>query len=221
MSIFEREQTVSDPVHGRALPIRFDWSAVEHVLRDHVRKEGECVYWNGWKPMLVAALSRKADMTSLEMLAGVILDAAQAALARPIVLFYLVRQCNVEVRIALLANGAVFVLRGRECARFSTCFFHDAALLCRRPEQRFSQVAMHFVQVYAELSAGGDRALPSSNHAVFIRGENEWRSEIRFVIPENWGFCQPVSGTVHSGCIPDWEAIPRSPPRRLRPPSKE
>lgn len=220
MSIFESQQTANDPVHNAELPIRFDWPALEKVVHKHIRDQFQSDCWHRWQPMLVASLLRKADILGFEMLAEVIFEAARLALARPIVLYCVVRHSEMENRIALLANGAVFVLRGNSPARFRTCLFPDAACHVARPEKRFLQVARHLLQKYAEPLQDGRTAIPSPRYAVFIGGDqNEWRGEIRFVTAQNWGFLQDVSGTVHSGSIPEWEPTPRSSPRLLRPAS--
>jgi hypothetical protein len=213
VSIFQTDQTVSDPVHDAALPIRFEWWAVEKIVRKHVRNPIQASCWDNWNPMFVASLRRQYDNTGLEYLAEVILEAAQQSLARPIVLFYVAGVSKIEGRVVLLANGAVFVMRGRSPARFRTCFFPGVACLTIRPEYRFGRVAMHYLEVYSEPADDGRPMIPSPSHAVFGKGdEHERRGEIRFVSAANWGFCQSVSGTAHSGRIPEWEPTPRSSP---------
>lgn len=211
MSIFQANQTVTDPVNNASLPIRFELSAMEHVVLKHVRDHVECSCWDSWQRMLAGSLRQRYDTISMEMLAEVIFDAAKLSLALPIVLFYVVGHRKVEHRIVLLAKGAVCILRGSSPARFRTCFFPRAACQTIRPERRFGQVAMHYLEVYAEQTTEGHLIAPYTHHVVSIKGDQpELRAEIRFVSAANWGFCQDMSGTVHSGRMPEWEHTPRS-----------
>ena len=88
--------------------------------------------------------------------------------------------------------------------RFSTCFFPDEAVLCRRPQERFSRVAMKYVQRYAQRLPGNTFKAPNPTHLVRVPQESESRANIRFVSHENWGFEHRLSETIHSGRIPKW-----------------
>lgn len=223
MNVFESAQMVNDPVRNAPLPIRIEPAVMEKIVHFHVRKPVERPLWDHWAQELVESLRRlydtfglQYDCVELEHLAELILNAARQSLSKPLVLFGLAGPSMTEWRVAMLPIGAIVVLRGGRNCRIATCFF-PTAWNTVRPDKQYEQAAMQLVWKYGEPNDESRTTIPTTDYAVYVGGEEqEWRRKFRFITAANWGFSGDVSGSLHSGRIPKWEATPVSYPTVAR-----
>ena len=225
MPNFPIMRTFYDPILSKRMTINFRHGAVLHIVADHMRgkkykpcTEGPC--WKEWLPMLYTTLQTAEDVATLGLLAEAIFDKANDSFNRPIILSYdaYAERNPIPVRIAILENGAVVVIKYWNVA---TCYFRHE-FVPATAHSRFSSVAMHYLRSYGK----GKLPLPERSKEVRHPGtrKTETRNDIKFASLENWGFDtkQPrVSATLHSGRIPDWGIDPgqgnmRASPRPLR-----
>ncbi len=152
-------------------------------------------------------------------------DQIRASLERPLVLIFEARGIGEEEKrplrswILVLPSGATaYVHEKKERKRLATCFFPSYALVLDNKTARWHRVVQCLVGRYGvfDLEHHAVR-LPDANTVKTIRkgkSYQELHSGIRFVTPENWGFCTNVEGAPYRGRLGEWPAADTPGPRR-------
>ncbi len=236
---------VSPESKPQPLRIVVDWRVWEHVVDRHVlpgREPWGDVLSGGVVEAIHRAAGREAAgsgepaATVLRRLEGEV----RATLERPMVLQYEVTGSpkpgafRSERWLLLLPCGALVAIgRARRSFFVATCYFPRAAVVEPRAERRWQRVAVQLVLRYGTIGGSPATLSPPVPQVTFPvpRREpaREWRSNVRFVTPESWGFCPDLTGCPWRGRLGPWPAasagVETKPTdqarrRRLKPPRR-
>lgn len=217
--------------HGRRLEIEFPKRAWSHCLKHWTACDEP--WEDEFGADVVRALRASGDETLsdpavLGRVLTVLREQATETLRRPQVM--LLRYCgklNKGQRwMLVLPSGALAVLYGGNSRLvWITCYYFRAAAVEKRRRRRWQIAVRHLIRVYVPIQGNPPRCLLPDENEEFTIAKKDTAIKVchrRFVAPNNWGFCEELTGTPWRGRLSSWPAaepeedVPATRKRRLK-----
>lgn len=136
------------------------------------------------------------------------------SLRHPLVLVFQARQADrVAVKwILVLPCGAQAIAVGSGShLRWVTCYYPYRAAVEKNRSRRWEHCVRHLIRRYVRLKGEPPRfSLPQPDEQIAVRDTTgrviERVRRMRYITPENWGFCPDLEGCPWRGRLVSWEA---------------
>jgi len=235
---------------GRIIAISMSGDIARHIHLDHVAAgfEISSVRYNEsvepWESILTEpylASLRKDEGEGREIMGGLVMEHAKAAVEKPMMLRYhsvdrdaVDQDAKTQCVQLLTRTGLLVIAKVRRpehsdaAESFEVCTaYYPKRVISVKPKERFAALARKILRTYAvavtypaDDSKFTAKSPPDAAHRVLVHGQRNpefWVSKIEFESLENWGFAMRNQRWAFQGTIPAWDNPPESPSTSIDP----